>query len=188
MSHFPLHDEHTAPTAARPWIEQAKQGFGFLPNLIAGMAEAPALAEGYLTLSDIYARTGLNAQERELVLLAVSRENGCDYCVAAHSMLAQMSQLPAEAIQAIRDGREIPDPRLEALRCFSTQLVEKRGWVNDEDIRAFLGAGYEISHVGDVILAVGLKTLSNYFNHIAGTPLDQAIQGHAWKGEGDTGP
>ncbi len=182
MTQFTFHDEHSAPQAAQPTMEQAKQVFGFVPNLVRGMANSPALAEGYLTLSGLYANSSLTPQEQQVALLAVSRYNGCDYCVAAHSMVAEMAQLPADAIQALRDDRPIDDPKLEALRVFTANMVDKRGWLDEADIQAFLDAGFDMQQVGDVILAVGMKTLSNYFNHIARTPLDEAMNPYAWAG------
>ncbi len=180
MARFTFHDEMTAPKAALPAMAQAKQAFGFIPNLIRGMSNSPGLAEGYLTLSGLCAKSSLSPQEQQIVLLAVSRYNGCDYCVAAHSMGANMAKVPADVVQALRDDAPIADPRLEALRVFATKMVDKRGWLDETDIRDFLGAGFEMQQVGDVILAVGMKTLSNYFNHIARTPLDEAMQAHAW--------
>ncbi|MFP3874303.1 MAG: carboxymuconolactone decarboxylase family protein [Thiohalophilus sp.] len=181
MTQFTFHDENSAPQDALPTMEQARQAFGFVPNLISGMVNSPALAEGYLTLSGLYANSSLTPQEQQVALLAVSRYNGCDYCVSAHSMLADMAQVPAEAIAALREGRSIDDPRLEALRTFTAKMVDKRGWLNESDIREFLDAGFEMQQVGDVILAVGMKTLSNYFNHIAQTPLDEAMSEFAWE-------
>ncbi|MDT8405392.1 carboxymuconolactone decarboxylase family protein [Sulfuriflexus sp.] len=180
MARFTFHDEMTAPKAALPAMAQAKQAFGFVPNLVRGMANSPGLAEGYLTLSGLYANSSLSLQEQQIVLLTVSRYNGCDYCVAAHSMGADMAKVAEDVIQAVRDDQPIADPRLEALRVFAAKMVDKRGWLDEADIRAFLDAGYEMQQVGEVILAVGMKTLSNYFNHIAQTPLDEAMQAHAW--------
>ncbi|MDZ7661125.1 carboxymuconolactone decarboxylase family protein [Thiohalophilus sp.] len=181
MTQFTFHDENSAPQDALPTMKQAKQAFGFVPNLISGMANSPALAEGYLTLSGLYANSSLTPQEQQVALLAVSRYNGCDYCVAAHSMIADMAQVPPDAIAALRDDRPIDDPKLEALRRFTAKMVDKRGWLNEADIREFLDAGFEMQQVGDVILAVGMKTLSNYFNHIAQTPLDEAMSEFAWE-------
>lgn len=181
MTRFTFHDENSAPQAARPAMQQAKDAFGFVPNLISGMANSPALAEGYLTLSGLYANSHLTPREQQVALLAVSRYNGCDYCVSAHSMLADMAKVPADAIAALREDRPIEDPRLEALRGFTAKMVDKRGWLDEADIREFLDAGFEMKHVGDVILAVGIKTLSNYFNHIAQTPLDEAMSEFAWE-------
>jgi alkylhydroperoxidase family enzyme len=60
-------------------------------------------------------------------------------------------------------------------------MVRDRGWVSPTDLEAFLQAGYTQGNVLDVITIVALKTISNYSNHIARTPVDQAFQAHAWK-------
>ncbi len=70
--------------------------------------------------------------------------------------------------------------RLAALSGFAAAMVEKRGWVSDAQIAAFLDAGFTKGHVLDVVLAVSMKTLSNYVNHIADTPLDAALEAHRW--------
>lgn len=50
----------------------------------------------------------------------------------------------------------------------------------DAEIEAFLDAGYSRGQVLEVVLGVGVKTLSNYTNHLAGTPLDNAFEKAAW--------
>jgi alkylhydroperoxidase family enzyme len=83
-------------------------------------------------------------------------------------------------VQAIRNGRPIADKKLEALRRFTAAVVTSRGWPSDADTGAFLNAGYGRQQVLEVVLGVGIKTLSNYTNHIADTPLDQAFATAAW--------
>lgn len=182
MTTFETHTIETAPEASRGVMEAAKGNYGFLPNLIGVLAESPAAVEGYVTLSGILDKSSLDAAERQLLLLTISAANGCDYCVAAHTMGARAAGLDEAVIEAIRDGRPIPDGRLAALNAFALALNEKRGWASDEDVAAFLGAGYTKAHVLDVVLAATLKTLSNYTNHIAGTPLDGALQPARWGG------
>jgi len=53
----------------------------------------------------------------------------------------------------------------------------------EDDIEAFLEAGYAKEQILEVILGVSMKTLSNYVNHIAQTPLDTAFAGKAWASE-----
>jgi hypothetical protein len=72
------------------------------------------------------------------------------------------------------------DAGLEALRRYTARIVEARGWVNETDVLTFLQAGYSRANVLAVIVGVGLKTLSNYTNHIVGTELDAAFAGRAW--------
>lgn len=179
---YPVNTIETAPEAARPTLVAAQKGFGFLPNLLAVMSTAPALLEGYLTLSKIFDGSSLSAAERQVVLLAVSRENGCAYCMSVHTAIAGMQNVPADAVNAIRDDATIPDPKLEALRRFAAAVTRARGWVSEEDSAAFLAAGYGPQQVLEVVLGVGLKTISNYTTHIAKTPLDAAFKPLEWSG------
>ena len=177
---YTVHTTETAPEAARETLAGAKKAYGFLPNLLAVMAEAPALVKAYVTLSRIFEETSLSPSERQTVLLTVSYENDCDYCVAAHSVIAGMQKVPEETVQGIRDGRPLADRKLEAIRRFTAAVVNTRGWPTDADTKAFLSAGYTQSQILEVVLGVGIKTLSNYTNHIAGTPLDMAFAKAAW--------
>ena len=88
--------------------------------------------------------------------------------------------MPDEVVLAIRNDEPIADSRLEALRKFTTAVVDTRGWVSDADIDAFLAAGFSKAQILDVILGISFKTLSNYTNHIADTPLDDAFAAEAW--------
>lgn len=177
---YPVHTIESAPEGAKETLAAAKKGYGFVPNLLAVMAEAPALVKGYTALSRIFDETSFSAAERQIVLLTTSIENGCDYCVAAHSVIAGMQKVPDEVVQAIRNGTQIDDAKLEALRSFTSAVVTKRGWPTDGDATAFHAAGYSPRQALEVVLGVGLKTLSNYMNHIAETPLDQAFAKAEW--------
>ncbi|MFD0468830.1 carboxymuconolactone decarboxylase family protein [Nonomuraea thailandensis] len=112
--------------------------------------------------------------------ITASVENACEYCVAAHSTLALRARVPAEVVGALRAGEPLSDPALEAARRLTQVMVARRGWVDDAEVEAFLAAGYTRRHVLDLVLGVGMKTLSNYTNHLAHTPLDPAWQGQEW--------
>lgn len=183
MTNFAVHTKQTAPEKSVALLESVEKAFGFVPNLIGTMAESPAAAKGYLTIGEIFDETSFSRTERQVVILAASRYNECHYCMAAHSVVAEMQKVPDDVIEAIRADRPITDPKLEALRAFTTAVVDKRGWVSDHDIEAFLEAGYTKEQILEVILGVSMKTLSNYVNHIAHTPLDTAFAGKAWAPE-----
>lgn len=178
---YKVHTTDTAPEAARTVLDGTRKAYGFVPNLIGVMSEAPALAEAYRAVSDLFERTSLTAAERQTVLLATSVANQCEYCVAAHSVIAAMQKVPAGVVEAIRDGKAIDDPRLEALRRFTVSVVETRGHPDAYETRAFFEAGFGPTQVLEVILGVGMKTLSNYTNHVADTPLDDAFRNAAWR-------
>lgn len=174
-------NEQSAPETAREVMAQARKKFGFVPNLLGVMAHAPSLLKAYLTLSSLFEGCSLSVVERQIVLLAASAENNCGYCVAAHTAIASMQKVPAGVVEAIRNRRPIADGKLEALRRFVEEMVVTRGWPSDAARRRFFDAGYSESQALEVVLGVGMKTLSNYANHLAETPLDPQFAATAWE-------
>jgi len=177
---YAVHTVATAPESAKETLAGAQKAFGFLPNLLGVMAEAPALLKAYRALAGLFEETSFTPTERQIVLLTASYENGCTYCVAAHSVIADVQKVPADVVDAIRGGAPIADKKLEALRRFAAAVVKTRGWLSDAEVAAFLNAGYTPAQVLEVVLGVGFKTLSNYTNHIAETPLDGAFAKASW--------
>ena len=178
---FTIHDKHSAPEASKPTLEKVEQGFGFIPNILGVAAESPAALESYATLNGLLKeKSAFSADEAEVLLLAISAHNNCGYCVAAHSGNAERAGADAGVIQAIRDGKDLPDAKLNALATFARTLIDKKGFAEESDVQAFLDAGYTRRHVLDVITALAMKTISNYTNHLAETPLDKPLQAKAW--------
>lgn len=177
---FPVHTIDTAPAAAREALEASARSYGFLPNLFAVMAEAPAMLEAYRSLGAIFDRSSFTTVERQVVLLATSAENGCEYCVAAHTVIGGMQKVPTDVLESLRAGWPIANPRLEALRRFTSAVVATRAQLSAGDVEAFVAAGFTRAQVLEVILGVGMKTLSNYTNHLAHTPLDAAFAAAGW--------
>ncbi len=165
----------------RPLLEQALKQVGFIPNMYANMVNAPAVLSTYLHGYGLFRKeSGFKAAEQEVVLLAISLANGCDYCTAAHSMIAdKVSGVPAEVLAAIRQHAPIPDVRLAALFALTTELVALRGQPRAEVVQAFLAQGYEEGHVLYIVLAIGVKTLSNFSNLALGTRLDERFAAYA---------
>ena len=180
MSEFQVHTKETAQAESAELLGSAEKAFGFIPNLLGVFAESPATLKAYLTIGKIFDESSFSPTERQLVILAASRYNECDYCIAAHSKVASMQNVPADVVEAIRNDRPIADSKLEALRSFTTAVVEQRGFVSDDDTTSFLAAGYTKAQILEVILGISFKTLSNYTNHIADTPLDAAFAAKAW--------
>jgi len=176
-----VHTIETAPAKSAEKLKQVKEKFGFVPNLMGVFAESPEILQAYLTLGDLVDRTTLTPLERQIAFIGSSVTNSCNYCVAAHTALSSMQNLPAEVIESIRENRPITDAKLEALRKFVQSATEKRGNVSEEEKAAFLEAGYTKQNILEIILVVGMKTLSNYTNHIAETPLDTPFEPAKWQ-------
>lgn len=178
---FPMHDETTAPEPARDALVATKRNFGMIPNLERVMANAPALLAAYNAAWDLFDATSLTPIERQVVYQTANFENECEYCVPWHTFLASRAKMEAEDIEALRVGTLLSDPKLEALRTFARQLIHNRGKISRADLAAFFDAGYDEQHALEVVLGLAIKTMSNFTNSIAGTPLDQAVQKLAWR-------
>lgn len=176
MNQFTTHTIESAPVDSKPILEAVKGKFGFVPNLLGGLADAPNVLKAYLDLDSISSQGTLSAVEKQIVQISTSMVNSCEYCVAAHSVIADMQKLPAEVIEAVRQDKPIADTRLEALRQFTKLVVSERGWVCDNSVNSFLNAGYTKAQVLEVLLSVTQKILSNYANHIIKTPIDEAFK------------
>jgi len=178
---FPVHTVDTAPVASRDTLAEVAKLYGFTPNLLAVMADAPSSLKAYLQLNQLMSETSFTATERQIVLMTTSYENNCDYCMAAHSGIAAMQGVPEDVIASLRDATTMPDAKLDALRKFTAIVVESRGFPSDKDLQEFENAGYTRSQVLEVVLGVALKTLSNYTNHVAKTPVDSAFSEVTWE-------
>ena len=180
---LPALNLNSADSRAQAVLEKAKAQVGFIPNMYARMVNSPGLLETYLDgYTAFRTESGLTSAEQEVVFLVISRENGCEYCVSAHSTLAdKMSGVPPQVTDAIRNGTYIEDPKLGALADFTRTLFHTRGLPSRAAVETFLAAGYGERQVLEIVLAIAVKTLSNYANHLFHTPLDEMFAERAWQ-------
>lgn len=181
MAEFTIHDESSVPDGLTGPFDQLKRRFGFIPSLYGVLAESPQAFTAYQAVSEQFRSSSLPEDAQQVVLLAASRTNSCAYCVAVHSTTAAAAGVDAAVIDAIRRDKPIGDERLEAVRRFTRAVVDRRGRVGQDETEAFLAAGFSRRQVLDVLTGVAMKTLSNYTNHIAHTPLDDAFAAQAWQ-------
>jgi uncharacterized peroxidase-related enzyme len=180
MTTFTLHTPETAPAASRAILENVEAAWKFIPNLHRILAESPATLEAYSNAFSLFDKSSFDAKERQVIYLAINYENECEYCMSGHSALAAMSGVDADAIEALRENTVIANPRMEALRSFAASVTRTRANLNPGEVEAFIAAGFTNQQVLEVILAVSVKTISNYVNHIAKTPLDGFMAGTKW--------
>ena len=184
MANIKVQTIESAPERSKPILEGAKAKYGFVPNLLGVLSNSPAAVESYAKLSEIYGKSSLSPVEQQVVLLTVSYVNQCDYCMSAHSVIAtNAAKMPKDVLDALRNGEKIVDAKLEALHTFTKTVVEKRGRLDQAQVKAFLTAGYKEAHVLEVIVGTALKTISNYTNHLAETPLDEAFASMKWEAQ-----
>jgi len=163
-------------------LNSVKEKFGFVPNIIDAMANNPAVAKVYLEGTGMLEGGVLSAAERQVVAITISKLNGCKYCVAAHSTMAE-SLLDDEVVTAITQGNAPQDAKLAAIWEATTLIFKKRGWLSDEELESFKSRGLAKEQLFEVIAMIGFKTISNYINHINKTEIDQPFEAKAKHGE-----
>lgn len=168
MSLFTQHTDKTAPEGSAEILSKIKERYSFIPNLAAHVAESPLVLDAVLYLVSAFNKASLTAQEQQLVLLTVSALNGCSYCRTVHTGLGRMAELDKTTLKAVIAFEPLQDQKLNALRNFTQQLVEEKGWVDEHKVQTFLEAGYTRAQAFEVVMGVAMKTLTNYSNHLAG--------------------
>lgn len=169
----------TAQTDHREQVHEiAKEALGFVPNVITEMTdENPAVGEAYLTSQGILQEGGvLSSAEQQTVILAVSSYNDCHYCTKAHAVAGRQAGLDAETVTTINSGGLPNDDRLRALVRATRRILGKRGWLSPDDEVEFRDLDLERPELYEIIALVGVKTMSNYVNHIADTEVDDVFQ------------
>ena len=177
---FTLHSKENAPESSRDLLDAAKTKFWFIPNVLRQMAESPVGLRATLQLMGHLEKSSLTPAEQWTALLVVAFQNTSKYCVAANSTVAQMMGVPVDIIEGLRNDKPLADPKLEALRDFTREMVRERGQVSRETTQQFLKAGFTKAQIFEVILAVALETMASYTDRTLGTPIDEQFRANIW--------
>ncbi|MCP4245655.1 MAG: peroxidase-related enzyme [bacterium] len=164
-------DTNQATGKQKELLEAVKAKMGKVPNMLATLANSPASLQAYLGFSGALAGGVLSARLREQIACALGELNGCDYCVAAHSIIGKGAGLDPQEITAARKG-ESADPKARAALRFARAIVEHRGHVADADLSAVREAGFGDAEITEIVTNVGFNIFTNYFNHVADPVID----------------
>jgi alkylhydroperoxidase family enzyme len=181
MPNYPVQTIASAPEKSKPALEQLQKAFGVLPNLPAVIANSPKLISALVGLFAQVHSPGLSEAENQIVLLTDAVTNSSSYAVAFHTTLALQQGIDSEETSAIREGRLPEDKRFAALSKLAKALIEKRGHLNEQELDAFIAAGFSKEQVLEVIAIVAASTITNYTGTISNPPLEDVFQEHAWQ-------
>lgn len=177
------HTIESAPPAARRSMEATEKRLGYLPAPVARLATSPHLLDGFLKISGIFEASTLDPLAREVLVLTVATRNGCHVCVAMHTAKVMAMGQPEEVVAALRNQQQLQDPRLDAIREFTLEVLATAGAVAPEALRAFLAHGYTRQNALEVVLGIGAYTMSTLANRLTAAPLDEQLASFAWSGQ-----
>lgn len=178
---FVDHTVETAPEGARRTLTAMEKQLGYVPAGAARLAEAPLLLDGFLKLTGMFDKTSLDPLARETVIMTIATRNRCHICVAMHT--AKLGQFGADPalVEALREGKPLPDERLQAVQDFTQTVLDTTGDVPDDAMKAFLDAGFTTRQALEVVLGIGTYTMSTIANRLTRAPLDEPMSSFAWE-------
>ena len=165
-------DVDVADPEIQSLFQQVKQATGgVVPNFYRNAAVSPAVLESYLGASGALAKGRLSAALREEIALAIAEANACEYCLSAHSYVAETLGLDADERTRARHFHSADAKRTAALT-FARAVFEQRGHVSDASFAAVHAAGYGDGDVLEIVAVVAINILTNYLNDVARVDVD----------------
>ena len=150
-----------------------KKAMGKVPNTYLTIGgHSPESLQHALAHNTMLHKGSLNAKELETINLAVSEATGCDYCLAAHSMMAKKAGFSSEQIRELRRGQYAEDAHLDALAKFAQTLVTTTGTLPEADVTALRDAGFSDRQVIEAISAISAILFTNMVNRVNDTVID----------------
>jgi uncharacterized peroxidase-related enzyme len=173
MSRLSVPSLESATGATAEIYSQIKKAIGSIPNTFAAIgAHGPDALKAVLLADSVLAAGSLSKRDQETIKLVISGVAGCDYCVAAHSLLGKLAGLKPEELKNIRDAKPTGDAKRDALARFVRKLAATSGTVSDADFAAIRNAGYSDAQLVDISLAFATNVFTNVFNRINDTDID----------------
>ena len=164
-------DPATATGEAKELLDGIQKKLGLTPNVLRTLANSPAALKTYLAASEALSSGRLDAKSREAIALTVAGANNCQYCASAHTAISKGLKVDEPEIER-RLGGHSDDPALDAALVFAAKVIDKQGWVSDEDIREVRAADHDDETITEIVANVVANILTNYINHIADTEID----------------
>jgi len=153
------------PADIRAVMDETQAKIGFIPNVFLAYARRPEHFRAFMHYHDLLMKgsSGLSRAEREAIVVAVSAENDCQYCVTAHgAALRILGKDPAVADQIAINWRTADlAPRLRAILEFASEVNAPGFAAADERIAALRERGLSDDDIWDIAAVAAFFGFSN---------------------------
>lgn len=166
----PLSDDQAEGQAAELFTA-IKGKIGQVPNLYRTLGQAPSVLAGLLQFGEALDGGSLSAPVIEQIALRVAHRNACGYCASAHTAIGKSVGLSEDQTIAARRG-DADDAKAQAILNLVDAILEREGFVTDEQLAAAHDAGVTDAEVLEVTGQVIKNFFTNFVNHIAQTDID----------------
>jgi len=171
-----MYSEFNVPTrnevspANQEIFDNLEKAIGFVPNIYATLAHSENALKNFLDFSN--GKSSLKTKEKEVINLAVSEVNQCQYCLSAHTAIAGMNGFDKEQILDLRSGTAPFDSKTDALAKLAKNVAENRGASSPEILENFFENGWTKENLADTIIQAAEITVTNYLHRTTQVPID----------------
>jgi uncharacterized peroxidase-related enzyme len=172
ISRYPVPDLKDLPEDIRARILAVQEKSGFIPNVFLTLAHRPAEFRAFFAYHDALMDKdgGLTKAEREMIVVATSAANRCQYCVVAHGAILRIrakNALVADQV-AINYRKADITPRQKAMLDFAMKVAQDSGAIGDADFDALRAHGFSDEDIWDIGAIAAFFALSNRMANMIG--------------------
>lgn len=173
MSRIKLVAPHQADAEQKILLDAVHSQLGMVPNFIQVLANSPAALKAFLGLFTLTREGSLAAPTRERIALALAQKNACEYCLSAHTALAEGAGLSGDEIAANRAGTSHDAHAAVAVK-LARSLAEHHGDITTAELTEARQAGYSDADIVEIIAHVGMNVLTNILGKASRVDIDFA--------------
>ena len=165
ISRFPIPNVDELPADIKKYIYAIQEKIGFIPNVFLTLCYRPDEFRAFMTYHDavMERKGGLTKAEKEMVIVATSNQNGCQYCVIAHGAILRVrAKDPLIADQvAINYTKADISSRQKAMIAFALKISHDSKSISDEDFENLSIHGFDEDDIWDIASITAFFGLSN---------------------------
>jgi len=165
ISRFPPPELAALPADIRERIATVQEKSGFVPNVFLALARRPEEFRAFFAYHDaLMEKPGtLSKAEREMIVVATSGVNQCQYCVVAHGAILRIrAKNPLIADQvAINHRKADLEPRQKAMLAFAIKVAERSHAIDDKDYEELKSHGFSDDDAWDIAAIAAMFAMSN---------------------------
>jgi uncharacterized peroxidase-related enzyme len=178
ISRYPVPALQDLPLDLRERILAVQEKSGFVPNVFLALAHRPAEFRAFFAYHDALMEKegGLSKAEREMIVVATSGANDCQYCVVAHGAILRVrARNPLIADQVAVNYRKADvSPRERAMLDFAMKVALDSGRIAEDDLPLLRIHGFSDEDIWDIAAIAAFFALSNRMaNFTAMRPNDE---------------
>jgi uncharacterized peroxidase-related enzyme len=171
ISRYPIPDINDMPQDLQDTIVAVNEKAGFIPNIFLALAHRPDEFRAFFTYHDALMERsgGLTKADREMIVVATSGDNGCQYCVVAHGAILRIrakDSLVSDQVAVNHHKADITD-RQKAMLDFALKVSNDSRNINETDYEVLRGHGFTDDDIWDIAAITGLFSFSNRLANFA---------------------